>query len=151
MQAGALAAPLVVATGLMARRKTSRAVRVAATGLAAWTCAKVLKSRVTRGRPGDHIEETQLRIGSADEGLGYPSGHAAVVTTLVASLTRDADYPWRGAGAILVAVVGLSRIYVGAHYPLDVIGGVALGVAISEVYERVAESALLKDLPYVGA
>ncbi|HSJ71401.1 MAG TPA: phosphatase PAP2 family protein [Acidimicrobiia bacterium] len=140
MQAGALAAPLVVATGLLARRQPSTAARIAVTGLTAWVSAKAMKSRVTRGRPGDHIAETQLRFGSADEGLGYPSGHAAVVTTLASGLTRHAGPGWKGAGAVLVTIVGLSRIYVGAHYPLDVVGGVALGVAISEVYDLVSGS-----------
>lgn len=137
MQAGALAAPLVVATGLLVRRQPSTAIRIAVTGITAWVCAKALKSRVTRGRPGDHIDEAQLRFGSADEGLGYPSGHAAVVTTLASGLTRHAGPGWRGGGAVLVSVVGLSRIYVGAHYPLDVVGGIALGVAISDVYDLI--------------
>ncbi len=134
MQAGALAAPLVVASGLLARRQPATAFRIAVTGLTAWVCAKALKKRVTRGRPGDHLENAQKRLGSADEGLGYPSGHAAVVTTIASGLTRGAEPGSRVAGALLVSVVGLGRIYVGAHYPLDVIGGVALGVTISEMY-----------------
>lgn len=151
MQAGALAAPLVVATGLLVRRQPSAAIRIAVTGVTAWTCAKALKSRVTRGRPGDHIDETQLRFGSADDGLGYPSGHAAVVTTLASGLARHTDPGWRGAGAILVSIVGLSRIYVGAHYPLDAIGGIALGVAISDVYDLVAGSGRIKGRRCVEA
>jgi membrane-associated phospholipid phosphatase len=138
MQAGAFAAPLVVATGLLVRRQNSKAARIALTGVTAWICAKGLKSRVTRGRPADHIDEAQVRFGSASEGLGYPSGHAAVVATLASGLSRDAGPGWKGAGAFLVSIVGLSRIYVGAHYPLDVVGGIALGVAISDLYDLVA-------------
>jgi undecaprenyl-diphosphatase len=69
-------------------------------------------------------------MGSADNGLGYPSGHAAVAIALVSALPEPSHRSWKVAGALLALTVGVSRIYVGAHYPLDVIGGWALGAAI---------------------
>lgn len=129
MQAGALAAPLGVGAVLALRNKPEPAVRVAVGGILAWAAAKAVKNRVRRDRPGVDIVETRLRIGSADHGLGFPSGHAAVATVVGISLSEQLG---RGGSAIVVAVagsVGLARIYVGAHYPLDVIGGFGVGLA----------------------
>jgi membrane-associated phospholipid phosphatase len=137
MQAGALAAPLTVAAYLLTRRRRRDACRIGTTGAAAWALAKVVKTQIDRGRPGVHIEQTTLRIGSADHGLGYPSGHAAVSVALAIGLTRHASRSRRLAGVAVVSTVGASRVYVGAHYPLDVIGGFAMGVAIADFYDTV--------------
>ena len=137
MQAGALGAPLVVGSVLALRGDLRGGVRTAATGALAWGAAKALKRLVGRGRPGDHIDDTTLRMGSADNGLGYPSGHAAVVMTLIAAIPPGAHPLWRATGAALALTVGLSRIYVGAHYPLDVVGGWALGATIADAYASV--------------
>lgn len=141
MQAGALAAPLVSGAAIAVRRDRRAGLRVAATGAGAWVAAKALKRIVARGRPGEHDPATVLRIGSADHGLGYPSGHAAVSATL--AFATAGSVPRLALGA-LAATVGVTRIYVGAHYPLDVIGGWALGVLVAEAY-RMAERAVLSD------
>jgi membrane-associated phospholipid phosphatase len=57
-------------------------------------------------------------------GLGYPSGHAGVAAW--PHLGRRA----RCLVATVVPIVGLTRMYVGAHIPLDVVSGAALGLAI---------------------
>jgi PAP2 superfamily/Lipopolysaccharide kinase (Kdo/WaaP) family len=67
--------------------------------------------------------------GHHDNGLGFVSGHAAVA---VAIATLVAPYLGRRARWVAVAVavgVCVSRMYVGAHLPLDVVGGAALGWA----------------------
>jgi len=63
-------------------------------------------------------------------GLGYLSGHAGVAFALgAAALPRLGR---RGRVLVLAAVptVALMRIYVGAHLPLDIVGGAALGLAV---------------------
>ncbi|MFC2153025.1 phosphatase PAP2 family protein [Actinomycetota bacterium] len=134
MQAGALGAPLAIGAVLAATGDRASGLRVASTGLAAWAGAKALKKAIARGRPGDHDDATILRMGSADHGLGYPSGHAAVVATLVPALTESQGGALTALGIALAGVVGVSRIYVGAHYPLDVIGGYGFGAAIASIY-----------------
>lgn len=137
MQAGALGAPLAIGALTAVRGHRRTGTRIAVTGAAAWGAAKVLKAIVGRGRPGDHIESTVLRLGSADDGLGFPSGHAAVAATLAMALPPDTPWAVRLAAFGLATTVGIARVYVGAHYPLDVVGGWALGVALGDIANAV--------------
>jgi glycosyltransferase 2 family protein len=128
MQAGNVLAVGVAAAVVAATRRFWLAANLAITGIGVWLLAKAIKARVGRGRPIDLLPDPHLR-GSHDSGLGFVSGHAAVA---VAIATVIAPYLGRRARwvAVLVAVlVCVSRLYVGAHLPLDVIGGAALGWA----------------------
>jgi len=127
MQAGALAAPLAVAAVLAARNQRPLASRIATNGVSTWLAAKLLKQIADRARPAEAVGSTKIRIGSADSGLGFPSGHAAVATVLARDLSLHASPAARTFAYGLVFLVGVSRVYVGAHYPLDVLGGWALG------------------------
>jgi undecaprenyl-diphosphatase len=68
--------------------------------------------------------------GPAETGLGFPSGHSAVAFTLASVVAPELPVPLRPAVFGWAAVVGWSRLYVGAHLPLDVLGGAAIGVSI---------------------
>jgi undecaprenyl-diphosphatase len=131
MQFGALAAVPVVAgaTALLGDRATAR--RLAVGGAAAWGLAKIVKQGVGRGRPAKLVDGVRVRGGEAT-GRGFLSGHAAVATALAAGLV-DAAPPLRPVVAGVAATVGLARVYVGAHMPLDILGGAALGLAVHAV------------------
>ena len=128
MQGGALgAAPVAAAAGLVAGDRRL-AVRLLVGGSSAWAGSKVVKRFVQRPRPVALLPATHCR-GRDAAGLGYLSGHAGVVVALVSAALPHL----RGRGRVLalaaVPTVGLARLYVGAHLPLDVLGGAALGVA----------------------
>lgn len=129
MQCGALvAAPLsaAVASALGERRL---AVQLAAAGTTTWALSKVIKRLVRRERPALLLPEVVVR-GHAATGLGYLSGHAGVATALAATLVQRVGFR-RAVPALAVAgTVGLTRLYVGAHLPLDVAGGAALGLVV---------------------
>ena len=134
MQFGSLPSPF--ALGAFAYRRNRRpepAASIMAAGFAAWIAAKGMKKLVGRGRPHDFDSETNLRLWTEIDGsLGFVSGHAAVAMASAGIIHRYVS-PGLGVAAYgLAAVVGVSRIYAGAHLPIDVLGGAALGVLVSE-------------------
>jgi hypothetical protein len=66
-----------------------------------------------------------------DTGLGYPSGHVAVAAALATAAGPWLPRPARRATWWAVWLVALGRMYAGAHLPLDVVGGAALGWAVA--------------------
>jgi undecaprenyl-diphosphatase len=98
-------------------------------GLLTYVLAKVVKRMVVRGRPSTLIDDVHIH-GAPSYGLGFVSGHAAVVATLVTIAWPWLNRPARIIVVALTALVCLGRVYVGAHLPLDVVGGVGLGVAV---------------------
>lgn len=133
MQFGALGAAPVTAAVALAAGHRPLAGRLVWGGTAAWVLAKVVKRVVRRGRPITLLAGVHTR-GQEATGLGYLSGHAAVSTALAAAAWPHLGPGGRGATLGVVSVVGLSRVYVGAHLPLDVAGGAALGLLVDAAW-----------------
>lgn len=110
---------------LVLRRRRTAVAEVAA-GYGAYLIARFAKLFFGRARPGDLLADITLR----DEvsGLGFPSGHSAVSMALVLAVLPYLSGRWRWALLAIPLVVGFARVYVGAHLPLDVVGGWAIGV-----------------------
>lgn len=134
MQFGSLGSVWVTAAGL-ARRRRPEAATVAIAGTAVWAGVKLVKPLVGRGRPAHHLDDVKVR-GPEQTGLGFPSGHAAVSTTLAVILRSRARKPARIAFAGAAVATGVGRVYVGAHLPHDVLAGHLLGLALGSVSRR---------------
>lgn len=81
--------------------------------------------------PRPSAAQVRVLFASSGGGYGFPSGHAQNSTVFwgtVALLTRSRR--WWLVGAGVVALVCLSRLYLGLHFLADVIGGVAVGAAL---------------------
>jgi membrane-associated phospholipid phosphatase len=138
MQLGnVLAVPTLAAAALMFRHLRLSAGLLLA-GFSCWYLARVVKDVVGRGRPAELISDTILRQAPASGG-GYVSGHAAIAFALATVLHPYLPKPWRAVAWGLAAVVGFARVYVGAHLPLDVVGGAALGCVVGMVMLLVVE------------
>ena len=136
MQYGTFGAVPVVAAAAAVARKPRLAASIAVGGTAAWVTAKAVKRVVARGRPASIIDGVEQR--GAEEGdLGFPSGHAAVSTTMTVVLWPEVSAGWRWPIAALTGLVPLGRMYVGAHLPLDLVGGSALGLALGSAINLV--------------
>ncbi|MBI4544672.1 MAG: phosphatase PAP2 family protein [Gemmatimonadetes bacterium] len=104
------------------------AVRVAGVLLASGWLQDTLKLAIDSPRPDDAL---RLAYRGVDLGPAFPSGHALVALTFWGYLAaRLKDRRLTAAAAILVVLVALSRVYLGVHWPVDVLGGLALGAAV---------------------
>jgi undecaprenyl-diphosphatase len=88
-----------------------------------------LKALFDRERPQFRYPEPEPLLHSAHDGA-FPSGHAATsfagATILSYAFPKLASFFY-----VLAAAVAFSRVYVGVHYPLDIIGGAILGVLVA--------------------
>jgi membrane-associated phospholipid phosphatase len=129
MQLGNLLVVPAAVLAALAFRRWRLAGGLALAGAGVYVLAKVVKHFVQRGRPSGLLDDVVVR-GAAPHGLGFVSGHIAVVTSLA-----YVAWPWlprwgRWAAGAAVAAVFFTRMYVGAHLPLDMVGGAALGLAV---------------------
>jgi len=119
------------------RKKLARDVIGAAT--VAWGLAQGTKRVFRRPRPYAAGEvDLLVRRPSGDS---YPSGHPAVAAAIAAIVAPEVRPVARGSLRRLPRFVGFTRVYVGVHYPSDVIGGVLVGKAVGELWLRYANRA----------
>jgi membrane-associated phospholipid phosphatase len=96
----------------------------------------ILKEIVQRPRPARTEPDAILRHAPAD-GLSFPSGHSIVAFALAGIISPYVSKGWRIVAFALATGVAFSRIYLGAHNPLDVVAGAAGGLLIAAVLNLV--------------
>ncbi len=118
---------IMVAVTLLARRgRWDLAWRLFVVLLGSWALNIMLKAAFVRPRPELWEKRGQFALAS------YPSGHAiaavSVILTVALILSRERGERWPiVAGLLMLAISLYSRLYLGVHWPTDVLGGVAMG------------------------
>jgi undecaprenyl-diphosphatase len=96
---------------------------------AAWALANLAKAIADRPRPYDVVAGAVLRQQPA-HGTSFPSSHTAVTVAVVIALLPFLPRALAGVAIAYAVLVGWSRIYLGVHYPLDILGGAGIGIAV---------------------
>ena len=136
MQLGTLGAAPVAAGAAWLADDRELAIRLLASGTVTWALSKLVKQMVRRPRPAALLTGTRRR-GRDAAGLGYLSGHAGVAVALGTAALPRLSPAVRALTLTAVPAVGLTRVYVGAHLPLDIAGGAALGLAVEALVSLV--------------
>ncbi len=126
--------PLLV--GIWVYRQKSRAIQallaaIIAVGVSDTLCHRVLKPVFERDRPAAANVPHKLRT-TDHTGLSFPSNHAANnMAGAIIIATAVPGYGW--IFIVFALMVAYSRIYVGVHFPLDVVAGIAVGVIVGMI------------------
>lgn len=86
----------------------------------------LLKNIFMRVRPYDAIEELTRMIGIQSD-YSFPSGHAATSFAVATIIYKTMDKRYGILALILAFLISLSRLYLGVHYPTDILAGFFIG------------------------
>jgi undecaprenyl-diphosphatase len=141
--AGLLLVPLVVAIGAAVFRQWRLvAALIVFVPLKLFIEKAVVKQLVERERPGtticgapDDFDPTcgNFRGDVPLEGLSFVSGHAIIAWGVALLLWPVLPGRWKFVPVAIAVLNAVARVYLGAHNPLDVVGGGAIGIAIGAV------------------
>lgn len=90
----------------------------------------IIKNWVARIRPYEVIDGLTLLVGKAHD-YSFPSGHTGSAFALAVVIFMVMERKYGIIALALASLMGFSRLYVGIHYPSDVLGGIILGVITS--------------------
>jgi membrane-associated phospholipid phosphatase len=127
-QLGNMLTALIAAFLLFLGNSRGLAFEIILGTLTLWLVVETIKALTDRSRPFLDLEGARV-IGWREPGRSFPSGHTAQIFFLATLLSYRFSPGAGGIAALyaLAVLVGYTRMYVGAHYPRDVIGGAVLG------------------------
>ena len=100
-----------------------------------------IKPLAARTRPYELIQGLEILV-SRPRDYSFPSGHSANSLSCAWTLFRLAPKKYGVPALVLAVLIALSRLYVGVHFPTDVLAGAAIGVLLSELTLRALRRAL---------
>jgi membrane-associated phospholipid phosphatase len=146
---GVLAMPLVVAVGALVVRRWRLAAALVLVVPLKLALERAVKLLVQRERPGTTVPDAVLR-GVHSAGLSFVSGHAIITFAIAGLLGLVLPRRWAVVAFVLATCNAVARVYLGAHNPLDVVGGAAVGLAIAAVLDLVFDVARDRGVGWRG-
>ena len=132
-QFGSIVVLMALALGAFLLKKYTLVVRLLMSGSLAYLLSGVAKDLVGRARPSELIIDI-THHDPFTRGAGFPSGHMALATALAFTLGYLLPKKWHWITPLIIIGVGLSRVYLGVHAPLDLLGGFAIGWLSAELF-----------------
>jgi membrane-associated phospholipid phosphatase len=133
LPAGIISIVVLTVVYAVARNRSVLPVAAAAVAAgAAWALVHVAKAIADRPRPYEVMADAVLRQQPA-HGTSFPSSHTAVTVAVVIALVPFLVRPLAAVAIGYAVLVGWSRVYLGVHYPLDVLAGAGIGIAVGGV------------------
>jgi membrane-associated phospholipid phosphatase len=131
---GSLWAAAAASATILAGGYRRTAVRTAAIAGGTWLVGQGMKRAIGRPRPYESDPSRTRRLIGRPPQSSWPSSHAAVFAAYATVLGRDLGVgaPTRRCLDALAWAVAASRVYLGVHYPSDVVSGVLLGRALAD-------------------
>lgn len=134
-------AVLLVLVGLAIPKTRKLAWQLTVLAGGTFVFAYIVEKVVERMRPGELLPlDTVQRV--VQDGAGYPSTHMAIATVLFLGLWPRLSVVMRVAGVLFLLLVGWSRMFLGVHLPLDIIGGFACALFVYSVFRLIPHKIL---------
>lgn len=111
-------------------------LRLLLTGFLAYIAAGFAKDIWGRGRPFELIPDV-THLEYVVRGPGFPSGHMALATAIALTVGHYLPKKYHWVAIVWIIGVGLSRMYLGVHTPLDIVGGFAIGWGAYALFRHV--------------
>ncbi|MEO6126679.1 MAG: phosphatase PAP2 family protein [Ilumatobacteraceae bacterium] len=113
-----------------------------ASALVAVGIGQIIGGAMGRSRPYNALSGVHLLVDRTTD-FSFPSDHATAVGAVAVGLLF-AHRRWGLVACVLAVLMGFSRVYVGAHYPTDVVGGLALGAVVAVAGRAMVVPALVR-------
>lgn len=97
---------------------------------------EIIKRLYSSPRPYLVLEGVRKIISENHDYQSFPSGHAAIFFALATAIYFF-NKKWGIIGFIIALLVGISRIYVGVHWPIDILGGAMIGIVAGVIIIKI--------------
>lgn len=121
---------LIIWAVFISQRKMYNFSLLFLSGLTSWLVSNILKNIIRMNRP---FVDLNIIPVYKEIGFSFPSQHMAVFIAIATSMffiNRKAGYVF----LIIAFLIGISRVIIGVHYPVDLLGGLVVGVLVSLIF-----------------